>query len=322
MDRLRELEIFVAVADAGSLAGAGSRLRLSPPAVTRAIAGLERRLGGRLFNRTTRSLAITEVGRRFLANARRLLAELELAEKEAVGETAIPQGGLTITAPVTFGRLILTPTISAFLDAQPRVTVSMLLLDRVANLIEEGIDLAVRIGPLPNSTLMARKVGSVRRILVASPGYVTRRGAPARPTDLRHHSLIAFTGLMQNREWRFVDGKKSGGVAIAPRLETNDAMAAIAAVQAGDGITITLSYMVADLIRAGQLVPVLEDFAPPPVPVHLVYPESRLMAPKLRAFVDFATLHLADALQQREVPIGAVPASKAKPPSRKSSNRV
>lgn len=320
MDRLRDLEVFVAVADAGSLAGAGARLRLSPPAVTRAIAALERRLGGRLFNRTTRSLAITDMGRRFLAHARRLLADLELAEKEAVGEAATPQGALTITAPVTFGRLILTPTVGAFLDTQPLVTVSMLLLDRVANLIEEGIDLAVRIGALPSSALMARKVGSVRRILVASPGYLARHGAPARPAELRPHALVAFTGLMQNREWRFVDGKKSGGVAIAPRLEVNDAMAAIAAAEAGDGITITLSYMVADKIRAGQLVPVLEEFAPPPVPVHLVYPESRLIAPKLRAFVDFATLHLRDALEQREVPIGATAPIRAKPPRRKSSN--
>ncbi len=296
MDRLHELEVFVAVADAGSFTKAGTRLRLSPPAVTRAISALESRLGTRVFNRTTRSLTITDVGRRFLENARQVLADLDNAEKEAVGEAAAPQGHLTVTASVTFGRLALTPIVCAFLGAYPRVSVSMLLLDRVANLVEEGIDAAVRIGPLPDSNLIAKRIGDVRRVLVASPDYIARRGAPATPSDLRRHSVIAFTGLMPNREWRFLDGRSGKNVSFASRLEINDAVAAISAAEMGDGIAIALSYMVAEKIREGRLTTVLDDVAPSPAPVHLVYPQNRLIAPKLRAFVDFAAPRLRETL--------------------------
>lgn len=302
MDRLHELEVFVAVADSGSFARAGVRLRLSPPAVTRAVSALEDRLGARVFNRTTRSLAITDVGQRFLANARRILTDLDTAEKEAIGETASAQGQLTITAPVTFGRSALTPVVCAFLNAHPRVSVSVLLLDRITNLVEEGIDLAIRIGPLPDSSLVAKKVGTVRRILVASPGYLARCGKPRSPDDLRRHSMIAFTGLMPNREWRYADGKRGNSVSFAPRFEINDAVASIAAAEMGDGITIALSYMVADQIRAGRLVSVLDGFAPPHVPVHLIHPQSRLISPKLRAFVDFAAPRLREALERLSIP--------------------
>ncbi|OFX11441.1 MAG: LysR family transcriptional regulator [Alphaproteobacteria bacterium RIFOXYD12_FULL_60_8] len=296
MDRLHEIEVFVAVATAGSFTKAGRRLRLSPPAVTRAISSLEDRLGARIFNRTTRSLSITDVGQRFLENARRILNDLDMAEKEAVGETAVPQGHLTITSSVTFGRLALTPIVCAFLNQHPRVSASLLLLDRVVNLIEEGIDLAVRIGPLPDSNLVGKKIGTVRRILVASPEYISSRGAPHSPTDLRDHSIIAFTGLMPNRELRFLDGKSRNSVTVAPRLEINDAVTAIAAAEMGDGITAALSYMVEDKIRKNQLIPVLDSFAPPPLPVHLVYPQSRLISSKLRAFIDFAAPRLRDTL--------------------------
>ncbi|MFZ3181426.1 MAG: LysR family transcriptional regulator [Methylocystis silviterrae] len=292
MDRLHELEVFVAVADAGSFAKAGTRLRLSPPAVTRAISALEERLGARVFNRTTRSLTITDIGQRFLESARRILIDLDSAEKEAVGETAVPNGHLMLTASVTFGRSAFAPVVCAFLNQHPRVTVSVLLLDRIANLVEEGIDLAVRIGPLPDSNLVAKKIGTVRRILVASPDYLVRRGVPQTPADLRLHSIIAFTGLMPNREWRFLDGKKGNSVSFVPRLEINDAAASIAAAEMGDGITVALSYMVADQIRDGRLAPVLDSFTPPPVPVHLVYPQSRLVSSKLRAFIDFAAPRL------------------------------
>lgn len=296
MDRLHEMEVFLAVADVGSFAGAGARQRISPPAVTRAVASLEDRLGARLFNRTTRSLSLTEAGARFLESTRRLLSEIETAEKDAVGETAIPQGHLTVTASVTFGRTVLSPIVGGFLDSHPRVTVAAMLFDRVVNLVEEGIDVGVRIGDLPDSSLIARRVGEVRRILVASPGYLARSGMPSVPGDLKLHSIIAFTGLMANREWRYVDGKAAKKIALSPRMEVNDAGAAIAAAQAGDGITIALSYMVVDAVRDGRLVPVLGEFTPEPVPVHLVYPHSRLVAPKVRAFVDFAAPRLADIL--------------------------
>lgn len=288
MDKFHELEVFVAVADAGGFARAGSNLKMSAPAVTRAIASLEQRLGAQVFARTTRSLNLTEVGMRFLEKAKRLLADMEIAEKEAVGETSIPSGHLTLTASVTFGRSWLSPIVCAFLDTYPRITVSVALLDRVVNLIEEGFDAAIRIGALPDSSVIARRVGEVQRLLVASPTYLAKRGTPQRPSDLKFHSIISFTGLMPNREWRHVDQGEPSHVPVTPRLEINDAVSALAAAENGDGITIALSYMVADRIRAGALVPVLPSYAPQPVPVQIVYPQSRILAPKIRAFVDFS----------------------------------
>jgi DNA-binding transcriptional LysR family regulator len=302
MDRFHEIEVFIAVADAGSFAKAGARLRLSPPAVTRAIASLEERLGAAVFTRTTRSLSITDVGTHFLESARRVLADLDGAEKEAVGQGTTPQGHLTITASVTFGRSALAPIVAEFLRRHPRVTVSTLLLDRVTNLVEEGIDLAVRIGPLPDSTLVARRVGSVQRVLVASPDYLARRGVPTQPADLRLHAMIAFTGLMPNREWRFLDGKSGNSVSFMPRLEINDAVTAIGMAEDGDGITVALSYMVADQLRSGRLALVLTEMTPPPVPVHLVYPQNRMIAPKLRAFVDFAAPRLTAEIERLSLP--------------------
>lgn len=298
MDRLHELEVFVAVADAGSFAKAGARLRLSPPAVTRAVSSLEQRLGARVFTRTTRSLTITDVGQRFLESARRVLADLDTAEKEAVGETAMPLGHLTVTASVTFGRCTLAPVVADFLTEQPRLTASLPLLDRVVNLVEEGIDVAVRIGHLPDSNLIAKRVGVVHRVLVASPDYLARRGTPVSPADLRLQSVIALTGLMPNREWRFQNGPKPGSVTLHPRLEITDAAAAIQAAVAGHGIATALSYMVSGQVRAGSLVPVLDTFTPPPQPVHLVYPQARLVAPKVRAFVDFSAPRLRAALDR------------------------
>lgn len=302
MDRLHEIEVFVAVADAGSFAEAGRRLRLSPPAVTRAVSALEDRLGARLLNRTTRSLSITDVGARFLENARRILDDLAAAERDAVGETEMPKGHLSVTASVTFGRTLLAPVACGFLAQHPQVSLSLLLLDRVANLVEEGIDAAVRIGPLPESNLVARRLGEVRRLLVASPDYLARRGTPADVSDLRAHAMIAFTGLIPNRDWRFQDGRTGKSVSLTPRFEINDAAAAISAAEAGDGITFALSYMVAEGIRQGRLTTVLDDLAPPSTPVHLVFPQSRLMAPKLRSFIDFAAPRLKNALAALQMP--------------------
>ncbi|MCR4377477.1 MAG: LysR substrate-binding domain-containing protein [Rhodospirillales bacterium] len=296
MDRLHEIEVFIAVAEAGSFTKAGARLRLSPPAVTRAISALEDRLGARVFNRTTRSLTITDVGQRFLESARRVLTDLDTAEKEAVGEAAMPQGHLTITASVTFGRSSLAPVVCDFLSQHPRVTASVLLLDRIVNLVEEGIDVAVRIGHLPNTNLIAKRIGAVHRVLVASPDYLEKCGAPTSPADLRFHSVISFTGLMPNREWRFLKGQKFGSVSLHPTFEVNDATAAIQAAEMGHGITVALSYMVNDQIRDKKLVPVLDTFALPPQPVHLVYPHARLVAPKVRAFIDYAAPRLKTVL--------------------------
>ncbi len=253
-----------------------------------------------MFTRTTRSLVITEVGQRFLPNARRILTDLDMAEKDAVGEAATPHGHLTITSPVTFGRLILAPQICSFLNQYPLVTVSVLMLDRVVSLVDEGIDVAVRVGSLPDSSLAAKRIGSVRRMLVASPDYIARRGTPASPSELKQHAIIAFTGLMPNREWRFRKGRGPQSVALDPIIEINDAQAAIDAAEFGHGITPALSYMVHDKVRAGTLVEVLDTCAPPPQPVHLVYPQARLVASKIRAFVDFS----APRLKQRIDRIG------------------
>lgn len=301
MDRFHELEVFMAVADAGSFSRAGKRLRLSPPAVTRAISALEERLGAQVFRRTTRSLTITDVGQRFLEGTRRILTDLDQAEKEAVGESATPHGHLVVTAPVTFGRLALMPHMRTFLNQNPRVTASVLLLDRVSSLVEEGVDVAIRIGHLPDSSLIATRLGDVRRVLVASPAYLARRGIPQAPADLRLHSMIAFTGLISNREWQYQDGRSTRSLSFMPRLEINDALASIAAAEAGEGITIALSYMVADRIRAGLLVAVLDEFSAPPVPVSLVYPKNRMISPKVRAFVDFVSPHLRSVLEELSI---------------------
>ncbi len=300
MDRLRAMEVFAAVAEAGSLAGAARKLRLSPPAITRAVAALERRLGVRLLERTTRSLAVTEAGLRFLDSARRLLAELDEAERSAAGATGRPTGHLRVTAPLGFGRAHVAPVLASFLNEWPEVSASLTLLDRVANMVEEGFDVAVRIGALPDSSLVARRVGEVRRLVVASPAYLARRGAPARPEELKRHEVIAFTGQPTAREWRFVEDGRPLAVALAPRFEVNDTLAALMAAERGEGLAAALSYVAAPALAGGRLVSVLERFATPPVPVHLVHPQARLVAAKVRSFVD----HAAPRLKERLAALG------------------
>ena len=296
MDRFHELRAFIAVAETGGFAKAATSLNSSPPAITRAVAGLEDRLGVRLFNRTTRKVHLTEPGARFLEDARRVLSDLDTAEQDLKGEARLATGQLSITASLAFGRSVLQPIIADFTDAHPLVSVSMLLFDRVIDLVDEGFDLAVRIAHLPDSSLLSSHVGDVSRILVASPDYLSRRGAPKRPADLKTHAIIAHTALMPNREWRFFENGKFGRLAVLPRIEINDAHAGIQLAEQGKGITIVLSYMVADALRTGRLVPVLNELAPPPVPVHLIYAQRRIVAPKVRAFLDFAAPRLRAAL--------------------------
>jgi DNA-binding transcriptional LysR family regulator len=296
MDRFHEFRVLLAVAETGGFAKAAAQLSNSPPAVTRAIAGLEARLGVELFKRTTRRVHLTEAGRILAERARILLADLEAAEREAAGEGAVPTGQLTITASVTMGRTLLPSIVSAFLDAYPRVTARAVLFDRVTNLVEEGVDVALRVGQLPDSSMISRPVGEVRRLLVASSEYLGRRGTPRSPADLKSHSIIAFTGLMPNREWTYAGDRGPSRITLQPRFEINDAAAAIGSAEGGDGITIALSYMVGEQVREGRLVPVLERYALPAVPVQLVYPESRLIAPKVRAFVEFAAPKLRAGL--------------------------
>jgi DNA-binding transcriptional LysR family regulator len=286
MDRLDELSIFLAIFEAGSLIGASRRLRRSPPTVTRALGALEDRIGLRLFERTTRRLAPTEAGRLLAERARTLLAEYEAALGGA-SEAPI-RGLLRITAPVQFGRRHVAPIVSAFLNEHPEIQIELTLNDRNLDLIEQGLDLAVRIGGLPDSTLVARQVGSVQRLVVASPRYIAARGAPRIPSDLTKHDTIFGMARSSAREWRF--GKKGRGavVRVSPRLLVDDVETQVQAAKAGRGVTRVLSYQVTKELAAGTLVRLLRDFEPEPLPVQLVTMSRVHMTSKVRAFIDTA----------------------------------
>ena len=285
MDRFDELEVFIAILDAGSLSGAARRLRRSAPAVTRALAALEDRVGVRLVERTTRRLAATEAGLRLAENARRVLADYQDAVREDDG--AELRGKLRITAPHVFGRRHVTPAIIEFLDLHPGVQVDMVFHDRNLDLIEHGIDLAVRIGQLPDTGMVARKVGQVSRVLVASPDYLARRGTPHTPLELDSHDVIYSTAHSNNTEWRFRDHDRDLIVRLYPRLSVNEIDAILMAVLAGRGIGRPLSYQVADQIASGAMVRILASYEPAPLPVQLLLPSARHMPPRLRACFDF-----------------------------------
>lgn len=290
MDRLDAMRAFAAVADLGGFAPAARRLRLSPAAVTRAVALLEDHLGLTLLNRTTRSVRLTERGALYLETCRRVLADLEQGERRAQGQDAEPRGHLTVSAPILFGRLHVLPIVLDLLLAHPALTVRLILLDRLVHLVEEGVDVAVRIGDLADSALAAVKVGEARRVLTASPAYLARRGEPKSPAELARHDLIAFESIEATADWRFgPDGRV--GVRVAPRLLVNSADAAIAACESGLGITRTLSYQVRGAVAAGRLNLVLEAFALKPVPISLVHPARRLVSANLTAFLNAARTH-------------------------------
>lgn len=303
MDRLREIETFVAVADHGAFARAAARLNLSAPVVTRTVASLEDRLGVRLFTRTTRSLRLTEAGVRFLDRARLVLPEVEAAEAAARGEAASPRGLLSMTAPASLGRIALPAIMAEFQAAYPDVRLSLTLLDRNTHLIDEGFDVALRVGALADSGLIARRVGAVRRILVASPAYLAQHGNPAVPDDLTGHRTIGFTGISTAHEWRFEHGGRATRLRVLPAIETNDVATALALAEAGEGIAPALSYQAGAAVQAGHLTEVLPAFAGPDLPVHLVHAETRLVAPKTRAFLDFAAPRLSAKLRALTAPV-------------------
>jgi DNA-binding transcriptional LysR family regulator len=288
MDRLQAMTTFVAVVDSGGFASAARKLNLSPPVVTRAIAELEERLGLRLLTRTTRVVRVTDAGARFAEDCRRILAEIDDAESAAAGAHATARGTLTLTAPVLFGHLFVTPILVRYLQAHPETEAQCLFLDRVVNIVEEGIDVAVRIGELPDSSLQAVRVGHVRRVLVASPAYLQQQGEPGDPQDLARHTILSAAGVNPVSEWRFSSNGAQQVLRLQPRLRTNTNDSAITAATAGLGITRLLSYQVAAHVSRGELQIVLADHEPAPLPVHVVHYEGRRASRKARAFIEMA----------------------------------
>jgi len=304
MDRIDSTALFVEVAERGSFAAAARHLRRSPAAVTRAVAELEARLGVRLLNRTTRAVSLTDAGARFLTGARRVLSEFEEIERAAAGEGSAPRGELRITAPIMFGRLHVMPIVVEFLRRFPDVSVALTLLDRPVDLVEEGLDAALRIGPQAESSAIVTRVGAVRQIVVAAPRYLRGQGALDVPADLEAHTVIAFPNISSSERWTFRDrGGELLRIAIKPRLIVNTSEAAIAAALSGFGVTQVLSYQAAAETGSGALVRLLQDYEGEAWPVQLLYPGGRHPPPKLRAFLDFAGPRLRRRLDALEQPL-------------------
>lgn len=296
MDRFQEMQVFLAVVEEQGFAAAARRLSMSPPSVTRAVAALEERIGTLLLTRTTRSVHITEAGLHYAEDCRRILAELEEAEESAAGIHAIPRGQLTLTAPVLFGELFITPLMVDFLKLHPAVQIRALLVDRVVSLLDEGIDVAVRIGNLPDSGLQAVRVGEVRRVICASPAFLDENGRPHHPDDLQELPVVASASSSLLSDWQFLDNGDPISVRLQPRLIVTANQAAINAAMLGWGLTRVLSYQVAAKVARGELEVVLKDFEQPPLPVHIVYQGERKVAAKVRCFVDFCEQQLGQDL--------------------------
>jgi DNA-binding transcriptional LysR family regulator len=292
MDRFHSIQVFVKVADCGGFAAAARELAMSPPAVTRAVAMLEDRLGTRLFVRTTRSVRLTESGERFLQDGRRILLELEEAEEAAVGSHAAPRGELHITGPVLFGRMFVTPILGDFLDLYPLVSARTLYVDRVVNLMDEGLDVAIRIGDLPDSSLIATRVGTVRRVMFASPDYIKKYGLPQRPEDLSGHRLIQSVAMGASPDWPFQENGKPMSVRVEPRLRMNTNVAVVELATRGWGLSRLLSYQIAPYLADGRLQTVLSTFELPPLPIHVLHQEGRMVSAKVRSFVDYMVARL------------------------------
>jgi DNA-binding transcriptional LysR family regulator len=296
MDRFQAMTTFVTVVETGGFASAARKLDVSPSVVSRVVTELEEWLGVRLLTRTTRVVRLTEAGTGYFEDCRRILGEIDHAENAATGMHASPRGVLSITAPTMFGRLHVTPIVIDYLRRYPDADASCWFVDRVVNLVEEGIDIAVRIAPLPDSSLQAIQVGRVRRVLCASPAYLAERGTPAHPDDLAGHTLITPTGSSAPTEWRLRDGERDTVVRARPRFTTTTNDSAIAAALGDFGIARLLSYQIAEYVRDGRLVIVLAEYEASPVPVHLVHREGRHVTQKVRAFLDLAVATLrADA---------------------------
>lgn len=288
MDRLSAMAAFLAVVDTGGFASAARRLGVSPSVATRAVSELETRLGVRLLVRTTRFVRVTEAGQGYADDCRRILADIEAADGAAAGTHAAPRGQLTVTAPVNFGRMYVLPIVHRYLAQLALVDVHCWFVDRVVNLVDEGVDLGVRLGELPDSSLQAVRVGQVRQVLCAAPDYLAQHGQPQRPEDLAQHAIVAATGVTATSEWRFHDQGRPLPVRVQPRLTLSTNEAAAASAAAGMGITRLPLYQIAQAVQDGQLVLVLEDFERPALPIHVVHREGRNAPHKVRAFIDLA----------------------------------
>ncbi len=303
MDRFDAMSVLLAVADAGSLSAGARRLGMPLATVSRKVSELETHLQTRLLNRGSRRLELTDAGQSYVAACRRILEDVIEAERTVSGEYRAPRGELVVTAPVVFGRLHVLPIVGAFLKAYPDIDVRMTFADRVVNLLEEHVDVALRIGELPDSSLVATRVGSTRRVICASPDYLAARGTPATPSDLISHDCITFEGLMSPRAWTFRMGGSDQPISIHSRLVVNTAEAAIDMAIAGIGLTRVLSYQIAAALAEHKLTIVLEPFEPTPAPISLVYGRNGLLPLKLRALLDFATPRLRAVFPKRDAPI-------------------
>jgi DNA-binding transcriptional LysR family regulator len=292
MDRLDAMSVVLTVVEAGSLSAASRRLGIPLATVSRRISELEAHLKTRLLVRSTRRIALTDAGRSYVEACKRILGEIEEAERVATAEHQAPRGDLTVTAPLVFGRIHVVPVAVEFLATYPEINLRLVLSDRILNLIEDKIDVAVRIGVLPSSNLIATRIGATRRVVCASPAYLAARGRPERPEDLRSHDCITFENLASAQAWSFKRGKRERAVPIHSRIAVNTAEGAIDAAAAGLGLTRVLSYMIDDARRGGTLEIVLEKFEPPAWSVNLVYAQKGFIPLKLRAFLDWATPRL------------------------------
>lgn len=292
MDRFDAMSVLLAVVEAGSLSAGARHLRAPLATVSRKVAELEQHLGSPLFVRSRRGLVLTETGRAYVAASRRILGQLEEAEREAAGEFSAPRGVLHVTAPIAFGERHLLPIALEFLAEQPEISLRLALADRQISLTEEHIDVALRIGHLEDSALIATRVGTVRRVICASPAYLARCGVPRRPEDLATHDGISFQGFATAPEWRYRRDSTAFTIEPRPKLAVNTTDAAIQAALAGAGIVRVLSYQVADEVRSGQLQVLLPEFAPEPLPVSLIYPQAEQLPLKVRSFLDWTVPRL------------------------------
>jgi DNA-binding transcriptional LysR family regulator len=298
MDRLESMSILVAVVEAGSLSAAARRLGTPLATVSRKVSELEGHLKTRLLNRTSRRLTLTDAGQSYVAACRRILEQVDEAERAASGEFSAPRGELMVTAPIVFGRLHVLPVATEFLAAYPEIKVRLALADRVVNLMEDHVDVALRIGALPDSSLMATRIGVIRRVVCASPAYFAARGVPKTLADLAAHDCIGFDVLTTAEAWTFKQGRSEISVPISARLTVTTAEAVVDAAISGVGIARVLSYQAAQALRDRRLALALVDFEPAPWPVHLVYTGGRMLPLKLRAFLDFAAPRLKDRLAE------------------------